>query len=196
MSSQYILPVQPNEVAEKQKPYSQETVDEICSRIASGESLRQICLLPNMPGKSLFFKWLLSDESLRDQYARAKEAQADAFNEEILDIADDSRNDWVERENERTGQTFIAINTEALARSKLRYEARRWLMGKMKPKKYGESKNVEVNHTGAVMHLTADVSATLQFLRDAIENGSTEGASDIQDAVSDRPVLAAPVRTE
>ena len=58
--------------------------------------------------------------------------------EEILDISDDGTNDWEEREIAR-GRTIIALNTEAVQRSKLRVDTRKWLMAKMKPKKYGDT---------------------------------------------------------
>ena len=39
--------------------YAQKAVfDRICARIAEGESLRQICLDPEMPAESTVFRWL------------------------------------------------------------------------------------------------------------------------------------------
>lgn len=89
-------------------------------------------------------RWCLENDAFRDQYTRAKEQQADAFAEEMLDIVDDSRNDWVERENSRNGTTFVALNEEAISRARLRAETRKWLMGKMRPKKYGEKSSIEL----------------------------------------------------
>ena len=100
-----------------------------------------------MPAMSTIFKWLNDYKEFSEQYARAKEAQADAFAEEILDIADDGTNDWVEihgRDGENTGWRE---NGEAIRRSVLRVDARKWLMGKLKPKKYGDKVQAEV--TGA-----------------------------------------------
>ena len=62
----------------------------------------------------------------------------------MLEIADDGTNDWIERQNARSGETYIALNDEAISRSRLRVEARKWLMGKMKPKKYGDK--IDVDH--------------------------------------------------
>lgn len=68
-----------------------------------------------------------------EQYARAREAQADKLAEEALQIADDGRSDtYVDAEgNERT-------DTEVIQRSKLRVDTRKWLASKMAPKKYGD----------------------------------------------------------
>lgn len=116
-----------------------EITEEICLLIAEGFTLRHIESVPGMPSKPTIMRWCINNKSFRDHYARAKKLQTEAFNEEIIDIADDSRNDWLLRENTRTGETFVALNDEAVARSKIRIEARKWLMGKMKPKKYGDS---------------------------------------------------------
>lgn len=128
--------------------FAQEIADEICERIVQGESVRHICDDEKMPAASTVFKWLRDLPKFSEQYARAKEAQTDTMAEEILDIAEDSRNDWIEKENKRTGETFVALNHEAIERSRLRIEARKWLMGKLRPKKYGE----RLELAGAVEH--------------------------------------------
>lgn len=117
--------------------FTQAIADEICERIADGEPIRQICLLEHLPGKRTIFTWLNQNEDFRHQYARAKEDQAEHFAEEVVDIADNGTNDWIMRESAR-GMDYVALNDEAIARSRLRVETRKWLMGKMKPKKYGE----------------------------------------------------------
>lgn len=118
----------------------------ICERIASGESLRTICADEGFPDKSTIFRWLGSNEAFRDQYARAKSVQAEAMAEELLDIADDATNDWMDK---RFGETEVrVIDNEAIQRSKLRVDTRKWLMSKMLPKKYGDK--VEHEHSGKV----------------------------------------------
>jgi hypothetical protein len=98
-----------------------------------------------MPAKSSVFKWLSEQPSFSDQYARARETQADAIFDEILDIADDGSNDWMERKNDDGENIGWRENGEALRRSALRVDARKWMAGKLRPKKYGE----KVQHTGA-----------------------------------------------
>lgn len=126
--------------------FSQELFDTICDRIADGESLRTICSDKDMPNKATVFRWLASDDALSDQYARARSAQADALFDEILDIADDARNDWMERSGEEDAG-WIA-NGEHIQRSKLRIDARKWMAGKLRPKVYGEK--LELEHGGRV----------------------------------------------
>jgi hypothetical protein len=126
--------------------FSQEKADAICERLADGESLRTICSEEGMPSKTTVFRWLADNEQFRDQYARAREAQADAIFDDILSIADDGRNDWMVRkfgDDERWVE-----NGEALRRSALRIDARKWMAGKLRPKKYGDKLDVE--HSGVV----------------------------------------------
>ena len=74
-----------------------------------------------------------SKPAFSEQYARAREAQADKLAEESLQIADDGRSDtYLDAEgNEKT-------DNEAIQRSRLRVDTRKWLASKMAPKKYGD----------------------------------------------------------
>ena len=122
--------------------YSQELAKEICIRLGLGESLREICRDELMPDKSTIMRWLATYEEFRDQYASAREAQADYYAEEIIEIADDGSNDWMERK--RGDETIEVENHEVLNRSRLRVDTRKWLMARMSPKKYGDRVMQEV----------------------------------------------------
>lgn len=135
--------------------YSQEVADSICERIANGESLRAICDEEGMPDKSTVFRWLAARTEFCDQYARAREAQADALFDDILSIADNGRNDWMEKNF--GDDTRWVENGEALRRSQLRIEARKWMAGKLKPKKYGEKLEIDQRTT----HEAGDSIASL-----------------------------------
>ena len=110
--------------------YSDEIADAICEKLSEGQSLRKICLSEDVPDKATVFRWLASNQQFRDQYARAREAQADALADEIIDIADDGSNDFLGEDEKYNG--------DAVARSKLRVDARKWVAAKLKPKVYGE----------------------------------------------------------
>ena len=122
-----------------QTEYTQEIANAICELIADGNSLRAICLLDDMPAKSTVFKWLAEQPTFSDQYARAREAQADSLADDILEIADDGKRDtYTDSDgNERTDHDVIA-------RSRLRVDARKWLASKMAPKKYGDKMQQEI----------------------------------------------------
>lgn len=118
--------------------FTEEVGDAICERIALGESVRSICDDEAMPSMSTVFKWLRDNEAFSQQYARAREVQADALFDDIIDIADDGRNDWMEKRNSDGENIGWQENGEALRRSQLRIDARKWMAGKLRPKKYGE----------------------------------------------------------
>lgn len=126
--------------------YTEELANTICERIADGESLRSICDDKDMPAKSTVFKWLSENTDFSDQYARAREAQADALVDDMLSIADDGRNDWMEKKNAAGENLGWTENGEALRRSQLRIDARKWMAAKLRPKKYGDK--IDLTHAG------------------------------------------------
>lgn len=114
--------------------FSQEIFDEICVRIAEGESLRKICKDEKMPSLVAVWKWLNNSEELVKQYTRAREEQAETLVDEIIDISDEKKDDtFLDKDGNEV------INHEAIARSRLRVDSRKWIASKLKPKKYGDS---------------------------------------------------------
>lgn len=121
--------------------YSQETVAVICDRIALGESLRSICRDEAMPAMSSVFLWLNKHSEFSDQYAHAREAQADTLADEIVDIADDGSRDYTV-----DADGIATVDHDHIARARLRVDARKWIASKLKPKKYGEK--LDTTHRG------------------------------------------------
>jgi hypothetical protein len=115
----------------------------ICLEVASGTPLREICRRPDMPSKSGFYTFLEDEGADADtragriaRYARARKLGFDDIAEEALEIADDGRNDWIERTDpENPGWDY---NGEHVQRSKLRVDTRLKLLAKWDPKRYGE----------------------------------------------------------
>lgn len=107
---------------------------EICSRIALGEMLLNICKDKDMPNPSTVYLWLLDEDKreFSNNYRRARDAQAEKMFEEIIEIADDGTNDLMERRGE------VVEDKEVTNRSKLRVETRKWYVSKVMPKKFGD----------------------------------------------------------
>lgn len=105
--------------------YSKEIADKICEKLIEGKSLRSVCKEEEMPAPSTVFKWLREHKDFSEQYARAKQESSDAMAEEILDIGDE-----------------VVADKDAVAKARLQVDTRKWLMAKMKPKKYGEQIDV------------------------------------------------------
>jgi hypothetical protein len=68
-----------------------------------------------------------------EQYTRAREIQADKLFDEILEIADERETDTILTVDGRE-----LVNHDAIARAKLRVDARKWMAGKLRPKVYGD----------------------------------------------------------
>ena len=99
--------------------YDKEMGDLICQELAEWVSLRTACKNhPEFPSISTVFRWLRESEEFRKQYEKAKEESADYLAEEILDIADNGVNDWMEVNDK--DNPWYKINWEALQRSRLR----------------------------------------------------------------------------
>ena len=114
----------------------------ICDRIAEGFTLREIA---NELGcaPSAVVGWANRDPEFAERYARALEVRMELYADEIIEIAEDSRNDWVTRQDK--GQEYQALNDEHIKRTQLRIDARKWLMSKLAPKKYGERIQADLN---------------------------------------------------
>lgn len=113
-------------------------IEAVCARIADCVTLQTIA---NDIGvsKHMLIEWL---GGYSDQYARARESQADKMAEDILSIADEA----VVEAKHQGEDVILDISASAVARNKLRVDARKWLAAKMAPKKYGDK--VVNEHTG------------------------------------------------
>jgi len=118
--------------------YTPELADRICDQLSDGMSLRSVCLQEGMPSKVTVFKWLRKYPEFLKQYEVAKEESADSHADYILDIADDGANDWMEKLDKDGNVIGWQINGEAVQRSRLRVDARKWIASKLKAKKYGD----------------------------------------------------------
>lgn len=119
----------------------------ICLRTAEGESMRAICRDPEMPSRSRVQKELVENSLFADQYARARELLYAVWADEILEIADDGTTDYITKVG-RNGHEYEAVDQEHIQRSRLRVDARKWLLSKLLPKTFGD--HVKHEHEGEV----------------------------------------------
>lgn len=123
---------------------------DICDRIALGESLRAVCRDPAMPNKSTVLRWLREKDEIRAQYASARADLLDHWAEDIIEISDDGTLDTLPGLDKHGNEVTVA-NHANVQRDRLRVDARKWLMSRLGPKKYGD--HVEVEHSGEVGHV-------------------------------------------
>jgi hypothetical protein len=113
--------------------YTHKLATTICREIAEGKSLREICRRKNMPHKGTVFEWACgateaaNKDGFPDMYRRARECQADSFADEVVKIAD---------------------STKDPQKARVQIDARKWAAGKQRPKVYGDKINHE--HSGGI----------------------------------------------
>ena len=107
--------------------FSQEVFDAICNRMSEGESLRAICKTTGMPNKRTVMRWLEKSEEMQIQYSEAQRLRAECYFDEIIDIAD-SRSDP--------------------QKTRVQIDARKWVLARMNPKKYGDKFTQELTGEG------------------------------------------------
>lgn len=116
-------------MAERGRPslYTPDIAATICKALAEGQSLRSICRADDMPSEATVREWVIDDrEGFSSQYTRARDIGLDCVAEEVFEIAD---------------------NGSDHQRDRLRFDARRWYLSKLAPKRYGDK--ITQEHTGA-----------------------------------------------
>ena len=138
----------------------------ICKRISEGESLRAICRDPDMPSEGTVRGWAREDrDGFGSRYRLARELQLDHWADVIIDIADEGDRDPRDRQ--------------------VRIEARKWVMSKLGPRRYGDRLLVagEAENPLRVLHeqvsverLSSDQLDSLQAFTQAMLTNQQERA--------------------
>jgi hypothetical protein len=117
--------------------YSEEIASEILSAIATTRvGLTTVCEDERFPEPRTVYRWLMENEAFCQRYARAKEDSLQILEDEMLELADNTRlGEIVTVKGDGTEERKIA---DMIEHRKLQIETRKWLMGKLKPKKYGD----------------------------------------------------------
>jgi len=118
--------------------------DHIIDSILKGRTLKQLLEedCRELDYQS-FLNWIYKNDERRDRYYMAQEIRAEVIASEMLDIADASD------------------SIEDVARSTLRINTRKWLLGVSNRKRFGETKQIEQN-------VTIDLSSALAEARSRV----------------------------
>lgn len=131
--------------------YDPVVAEQICELLSEGIPLREICRMEGMPAWRNIYFWMSRDEDLSAHIARAREMGYDSIAEECLDIADNSTNDYMDREFRNAhGKIEVerVVDSEHIQRSKLRIETRLKLLAKWS-NKYSEKTVITGDANGA-----------------------------------------------
>ena len=131
--------------------YKQSIARGICLRLMLGQSLNEICALDKYPSKITVFTWLQKRPDFLNQYRAAREAQQETHLDEMLEIADDASNDWMERNDKEGNAVGWQVNGDHVSRSKLRVDTRKWIMERLAMKVYGNKQSIDHTTGGEAM---------------------------------------------
>jgi hypothetical protein len=121
---------------DKWRPIDDELIGVVLKRISEGETLRSLAFELKF-NRGDWHRMQVEDEGFHSRYARAREAQIEAWADEILADADDSHRDTMTL-TRRDGTAYEAPDNEWINRSRLRVDTRKWLMSKLAPKKFSD----------------------------------------------------------
>ncbi len=106
--------------------FTESLANDICRRLADGDSLRQICLRKDMPSRETVRRWQGENSLFRGQYVTARDHMVDALAEEAMYLA----------------RTANPQNANA---RRLYVDTVKWYTGKVAPKKYGDKLAMELS---------------------------------------------------
>lgn len=149
----------PEDLKKRGRPtlYNEELASLICQRVATTTfGLARLCsMYDDLPEKITINVWRYKYPEFATQYAQAKLKQADLLAEEMLDIADDGTNDWMESFGE-DGDIGYKLNSEHVQRSRLRIDTRKFLASKLLPKQYGQHAEEDKGGNKSVIEMLID----------------------------------------
>lgn len=127
----------------------------VCGRIASSsKSLMKVLAEPHegnrLPDITAIMDWLRDDEQIAQQYARSKAEQADFMGEEFIELHQKA---WIPVMVDGVplivdGKPLMTVCPASAAAVRLEADNKKWLMGKLRPKKYGD--RIETVHSGSI----------------------------------------------
>jgi hypothetical protein len=131
--------------------YTAEKADKICELIAAGMPGVAAAKACGVKNACTLFDWLAKHKYFSDKYARAREQQADYYADEIVKISDEL---IVEAKHHGEDVVFD-VSAAAVARNRLRVDARKWYASKLQPKKYGDKLDATITGAdgGPVQHV-------------------------------------------
>jgi hypothetical protein len=125
----------------------------ICELVAGTTlTLHQIARELNLGHGGVILAWAHRHEDFGQQYARAREHQMQLRADELLEIADDASNDWIDVEME-SGRVVRMLDHEHVKRSEVRIRTRMWLMQRYAPKVFGHRLTMTDADGGSLKHL-------------------------------------------
>ncbi len=169
--------------------FTQEMADLVCERIAiDGHSLKEIDRDPDMPCAGTILKWVAEVPSFALEYARARERLLEHWAEDTLDIANTPHMGEKTEISDQFGTKII--RGDMIEHRRLQIDARRWLLSKLAPRKYGDKLDLNLggqdgNNPVQLEDVRASNLASIEQIATRFPSATTgETSSDSKDTVS------------
>lgn len=142
-------------------------VDRMCEWIASGKSMKSFIafaamLYDNPPSVGHVYLAMRKNPDWYAAYHAAKMARADAYVEELVELADESTND-VYIEYNKDGEPVAKIDGKSINRARLMIDTRKWVAAKHNAQAYGDKLDV-TSDGGSVQIGTLDSKGQAQMI--------------------------------
>lgn len=114
----------------------------ILEAVSNGRTLRSICAEEGMPTSGTFLGWVMQDDALAERYRLARGLGLDVMADEIVEISNTPKI-GTKTVSKVTGLEIT--EADMTDHRRLQIDARKWLLAKMAPKKYGDRIEVDAN---------------------------------------------------
>jgi hypothetical protein len=149
--------------------YTEALAEEICDRLATGEPLNVICRDAHMPSEKAVRKWADSRPEFGPAYARARDFGYDSIAEGILELG---------AIREAVSGPDGYVDNGEVQRLRLLSENRKWLLGKMRPKQYGDKVTQEITGEDGGALITRIELVPVDVRPKVIEHAPGDGSDD------------------
>lgn len=119
---------------------TKKVIDQVCELIADGASLRSICEREDMPDRRNIMRAIAKNEAWAAQYTQACALRTEAWADDIVYAASTPQEGIRTKVGPKGTET---ITGDMVERSRLEVDAKKWIVSKLLPKKYGDRLNVD-----------------------------------------------------
>lgn len=116
-------------------------VTDICNRVIEEKISFNKAIEESEISYVAFFNWMIKSELLKELYNYARNIRSDVLFEQIIEISDTPVEGRKTKITDRGIEETIGDMTE---HRKLQIDARKWVVAKMQPKKYGDKLDVSI----------------------------------------------------
>jgi len=124
----------------------EQIISDICNRVIDEKISFNKAVEESEISFVTFFQWMVKSDTLKELYNYAREVRSDVLFEQIIEIADTPMEGTKMKD---TPKGMIIETGDMTEHRKLQIDARKWVVAKMQPKKYGDK--LDVTSDGAAI---------------------------------------------